>query len=398
MRSNILIVDDIQSNLDTLNFMIDDIDFDNEAQVNVMQARSGNDALNIAIQNELALIILDIQMPEMDGFEVAKFLKKSSKTRDIPIIFLTAAYKSEQMREHGLKIGAFDYFLKPIDPLLLVPKIKLYINLFTLNAKLKNSNVELEKKIQKAIAQNSQMEARLYQSEKMAAMGEMIGNIAHQWRQPLAIIAMWANNITMDIDIDEVDNDNLKKYSDNIIEQTKHLSQTIDDFRNFFAPNKEQNTFTLQESIDRTMKLLDASLKAHDVKVITNIANITITALENELTQAFLNIIKNAKDVLINQEQNKQKLIFIDIYEKDNKAIIDIKDNGGGIKDDILDKVFEPYFTTKHKSQGTGIGLYMTQTIITKHLNGHIYVKNVEYLYEEKNCKGAIFSIQLPLG
>ena len=266
------------------------------------------------------------------------------------------------------------------------------------NKKMDLLNKNLEQRIKEEVEENQQKDRLVYQQSKMAAMGEMIGNIAHQWRQPISIISIWANNIMVDIDIGNVNNKDLREYANNINVQTQHLSQTIDDFRNFFIPTKDTNTFELKHSIDKTMSLLSASFKTHNIEVIENIEDIEITALENELTQALLNIIKNAEDILINLPQEDKKLIFIDIYKKDNSAIIEIKDNGGGAEEKILDKVFEPYFTTKYEAQGTGIGLYMTESIITKHLNGKIFVSNLEYMYENKHYRGARFSIELPIG
>ncbi|QOY52267.1 sensor histidine kinase [Candidatus Sulfurimonas baltica] len=255
---------------------------------------------------------------------------------------------------------------------------------------------ELEKRVTDEVAENMQKDRLVYQQSKMASMGEMIGNIAHQWRQPIAIISMWANNIIADIDMGNIENEQLRKYANSINAQTQHLSQTIDDFRNFFAPNKEKKTFTLKNSIDKTMSLLTASFKTHSIELIENIEEIEITALENELTQGILNIIKNAKDILVTLPRESRKLIFVNVYKQGNRAIIEIKDSGGGIPENIIDKVFEPYFTTKHKSQGTGIGLYMTESIITKHLHGEISVENSEYDYEGKHYKGAVFAISLP--
>ncbi|QOY54826.1 GHKL domain-containing protein [Candidatus Sulfurimonas marisnigri] len=268
------------------------------------------------------------------------------------------------------------------------------------NRSMKKLNDYLEKAlIEEKEAQRQQEKERqiLFQQSKMAAMGEMIGNIAHQWRQPITIISMWANNIIADIDIGDVENKELRKYAVNINEQTQHLSQTIDDFRNFFIPNKDKSIFTIKSSIDKTMSLLSAAFKTHGIELIEDIEDIEIVALENELTQAILNIIKNAKDVLETRPDGSRKLIFINVYKKDNKAIIEIKDSGGGIADNIIDKVFEPYFTTKHKSQGTGIGLYMTESIITKHLHGEITAENSEYEYEGKHYMGAMFTIALPI-
>ena len=248
-------------------------------------------------------------------------------------------------------------------------------------------------KYEKHIKENERL---LFQQSKMAAMGEMIGNIAHQWRQPIAIISMWANNIKADIELEMVKNDTFNEYANNIINQTQHLSQTIDDFKNFFTPNKDKNEFLISHSIDKTMDLLSASFKTHDIEVIKNIEDIKITAYENELTQAILNIIKNAKDILITLE-NTKRLLFINTYTKNNMLFLEIIDSGGGVPKDIIEKVFEPYFTTKDKTQGTGIGLYMTESIITKHLGGKIYIKNVEYEYENENYKGAKFIIEIPL-
>ncbi|MEA2099921.1 MAG: HAMP domain-containing sensor histidine kinase, partial [Campylobacterota bacterium] len=214
--------------------------------------------------------------------------------------------------------------------------------------KLLNENLELT--IKDEVAKNQEKDRLLFQQSKMAAMGEMIGNIAHQWRQPIAIISMWANNIIADIDMEELEDENLKKYAKKINEQTVHLSETIDDFRNFFSPNKEKEIFTLKESVDKTMSLLSASFKTHNIEVIENIEDVKIFSLENELTQAILNIIKNAKDILMTLDKGSRKLIFINIYREDSNVIIEIRDNGGGVPKNIIAKVFEPYFTTKHQS------------------------------------------------
>ncbi|MEA3498162.1 MAG: ATP-binding protein [Campylobacterota bacterium] len=258
-------------------------------------------------------------------------------------------------------------------------------------------NIMLDK-IEDEVEANRQKDNMIFQQSKMAAMGEMIENIAHQWRQPISIIAMWANNMMVDIDMGEINNKDLNRYANDIVKQTQHLSQTIDDFRNFFSPNKEKTKFNIKSSVDKTMELVSASFKTHNIEVIKDIEDIEIITLENELKQAILNIIKNAKDILLTLE-GKKRFIFIKTYIKADKSrvVIEIKDSGGGVAENIIDQIFEPYFTTKHKSQGTGIGLYMTQSIITKHLHGDISVNNVEYEYEGKLYKGAKFTIEIPL-
>ena len=137
-----------------------------------------------------------------------------------------------------------------------------------------------------------------------------------------------------------------------------------------------------------------ARIKNKDIVVISNTEMVNIWNFERELLQVLLNILKNAIDIL--ETKDNEKYIFIDIYEENNMAIIKIKDNAGGIKEDIIGRVFEPYFTTKHQSQGTGIGLYMSQEIVSRHMNGELIVENITYEFENKTFTGAMFTIKLP--
>lgn len=269
------------------------------------------------------------------------------------------------------------------------------------NALVRNIDLDLSEKNRNIftvvdLSELKTKEQLLIQQSKMAAMGEMIANIAHQWRQPISVIAMWANNMLVDVDIGEISLDNLRKYAKNINEQTQYLSQTIEDFRNFFMPNKQKNEFTLKDIIDKTMELVGASFKTHNIEVVQQVEDVSTTSFKSELAQAILNIIKNAKDLLVTFPKERRRLIFIDVYGKDDEIFIEIKDNAGGVPQDVIDKVFEPYFTTKHKSIGTGIGLYMTESIITKHLEGRIFVENANYEYEGQEYTGAKFSVVIP--
>jgi len=235
------------------------------------------------------------------------------------------------------------------------------------------------------------------QQSKMAAMGEMIGNIAHQWRQPLSMISTLATTTIVEKQLNLLNDEQLAEKLRSIQETTIHLSNTIDDFRLFFKPNKEKTSFNLDDTINKTLELLKPKFKANHIHIIKSIdKNISITALENELIQVLINVIGNAKDALIQHELDK-KLLFIKLRKDESKITIKIKDNGKGIDKKILHRIFEPYFTTKHKSQGTGIGLYMSEVIITKHLHGTISVKNCEFIHEERRYDGAQFKITIPL-
>jgi signal transduction histidine kinase len=399
MKINILIVDDNSANLETLNFMIKDIEFKKEFQIEILQATNGNEALSLAMKHEIALIILDIQMPQMDGFEVAKYLKKTKKTQDIPICFLTAAFKSQQMRVYGLHLGAFDYFFKPIDPLILVPKIKLYINFYAINKELKDTNKNLEKKIQNAIEKHSKIETKLHQSEKLASMVEMIGNIAHQWRQPLSVISTAATGVKMKKEYDILNDEFLIESMDTISSSADNLSKTIDELRDILNNDKGQivNCY-LYDIINRCLDIQKDTFSKNNIEIKINIdKKIQISSIPHDLIQAIINILNNSKDILITLKNNQEKMIFIDSKIKDEKIILIIKDNAGGVDKTIIGKIFEPYFTTKHQTQGAGLGLHITYQIIQQNLNGSIDLENETFTFNNKEYTGAKVIIELPL-
>ncbi len=239
-------------------------------------------------------------------------------------------------------------------------------------------------------------EAILNQQSKMAAMGEMLENIAHQWRQPLSIISTVATGAKLKKDLKILSDDEFYDTMDIINNSSQHLSNTIDDFRNFFSADKELTSFDLNDPMNKVLNLIESRLKNRNINIIKNSIEIKIFGLKNEFIQVILNILNNSIDAFENKK-DMEKYIFIDIYKEQNQAILIIKDSAGGIKEDILNRIFEPYFTTKHKSQGTGIGLYMSLEIIQKHMDGTLTATNEEFTYENKDFKGAMFKIILPL-
>lgn len=249
--------------------------------------------------------------------------------------------------------------------------------------------------IRKHLYENSQQQDVLAQQSKMASMGEMLENIAHQWRQPLSVITTAASGLKVEKEagISTLERDILK--IDNIVSSAQYLSQTIDDFRDLFIPNKDTVLSNLQSTFDKTYNIFDSKLQHKNI-IIHNIECQNFKYLENELIQVFINIVSNAMDALETQDIDT-KFIVIDIKEENKKAIITIKDNAGGIPESIINRVFEPYFTTKYKAQGTGIGLYMSSEIITKHMQGLITVNNVRFKYNDTYYKGAEFVITLPI-
>ncbi len=248
----------------------------------------------------------------------------------------------------------------------------------------------------------------LAQSSKMAAMGEMLENIAHQWRQPLSCILTSATGMKLKNEFDHLDKEFLIESLDGIENSVKHLNRTIDDFRNFYKEDKQKKLFSTNEVFEKAISLIEAKLKNKSIDIIINSFDSKIYGFENEFIQVLMNILNNSIDEFIKITQEK-KLIFINVNNEEtcgNKVSenivnqpctkIEIYDNAGGIPENILEKVFDAYFTTKENEQGTGIGLYMSKQIIEKNMQGSISIQNKVFEYESKQYTGAEFTILLP--
>ncbi|MBU0925979.1 cache domain-containing protein [bacterium] len=278
---------------------------------------------------------------------------------------------------------------------LLITTIFVFISFYVskiVKDKFKNYKIEIEKEIKNTL----EKEKLLIQQSKMATMGEMIGNIAHQWKQPLSVISLSNGIIKLNREFKSFSEEEIEDAIKGIDDSVKNLSSTIDDFRNFFNPNKKEESFDIKDAFDKTFKLIDSQFKYNDIKIIKNIQSVIIDTYENELLQTLINILKNAKDELIKKDVNEKKFIFIDAIKEDKKLIIRIKDNANGIPEDIIDNIFGAYFTTKEETGGTGIGLYMSKNII-EHMGGTLSVSNVEYIHDGIKYKGAQFQIVLIL-
>lgn len=230
-------------------------------------------------------------------------------------------------------------------------------------------------------------EEMMIAQSRHAAMGEMISMIAHQWRQPISVIGMACNNILIDIELEMLDNEQLKDSAESMLEQTKYLSQTIEDFRDFFKPNKEKEIINPKVIIDETLSIMSKSLENNNINIIFDIKDdCNVKIYSRELLQVFLNIIKNAKESFEGKKIENQ-IIEISIKKVNHIVRIEIYDNAGNIDEKIKDKIFDPYFSTKDEKTGTGLGLYMSKTIVEKHLNGELGFFN-------KN-EGVVFYVDL---
>lgn len=258
----------------------------------------------------------------------------------------------------------------------------------TRTAELRLSNMLLKSQIEerkKIEAEKEQKDKLLAQQSKLASLGEMINMIAHQWRQPLTAISTAAINIKTKQELEILDIPTLDRILDEILKHTQKMSSTIDDFLNFFKPTREREYFTIKTALDDTLNLIGAQLKARCIGLeAVGECDTEIYGYKNELEQVFINILSNARDAFESTGLDKKKIV-VSCQKSENELIIEFCDNAGGAEEYVLDRVFEPYFTTKEPNKGTGIGLYMSKTIIQKSFGGDIKLSNI---YENSNRIG----------
>jgi signal transduction histidine kinase len=218
----------------------------------------------------------------------------------------------------------------------------------------------------------------MIQQSRQAAMGEMISNIAHQWRQPLTAVGAIIQSFEDAYEDKELTAEYLEEKIEMVMDILQHMSQTIDDFRNFFRPNKLEEEFDISENINNTVKLISSNFKYNKINLQLELnEEIIIRGFPNEFSQVILIILNNAKDALI-QNRIKNPQVTIKVEKTDERNLVKIRDNGGGIKLDNIYNIFEPYFSTKEAGKGTGLGLYMSKMIIEKNMGGQLDVRNTK--------------------
>ena len=270
--------------------------------------------------------------------------------------------------------------------------IERFLNNYHAQVKQKTEELEmlnrtLESRVSEEIYKNREQEQLLIQKSKFIALGEMISNIAHQWRQPLSQLSALLMTLKLKHRMDKLDKTTMEsKYAeaDSIVE---YMSKTIDDFRNFFMPNKDPKEFSIKESLDEVLRIIGKSITNQNIEIVLTISkDKKILGYKNEYEQVILNLLSNAKDAIIAaQKEDGRIIISLSIVGK--KARLSVEDNGGGILITPIEKIFEPYMTTKSDNEGTGIGLYMSKLIIEKSMKGRLYAQN--------KADGAIFTIEI---
>ena len=437
----VLIVDDVPSNLFTLRALLEE----HFEEIEIVEANSGIEALEVLMRESIDLIILDIQMPEMDGFQTAKLIRSRKKTRNIPIVFLTAAYKSEEFKEKGFSLGATDYLTKPIDDYQLTSRINAYLSIIKLE---KNHKSELERKVEertfelkKALSQiketNFKLETTLSKlknaqkqviaQEKLASLGELTAGIAHEIKNPLNFIINFSElskemivelnetfaNVGKDIiegslkDITPDDIDNIKDILQNLNENSEKIHEhgkRADSIINNMLMHSQDRKGVYQDTHINTMLQEYISLAYHSTinnykgfaaKIETNLdANVgNVKIIPQDLGRVFLNVVSNSLYALYNKKRKlgdsfEPMLTVKTINHQDNIEIV-FRDNGTGIPQEMMDKIFNPFFTTKPAGEGTGLGLSICYDIVRNIHKGEIQVDSKEGEYTD-------FSIFLP--
>jgi PAS domain S-box-containing protein len=244
---------------------------------------------------------------------------------------------------------------------------------------LEELNMNLEQRVADAVSDSRGKDRILMLQGRQAAMGEMIGNIAHQWRQPLNTLGLIVQELPMIYAHGEFSKESLEASVKKAMGVITHMSKTIEDFRNYFRPDKEKILFNVNQAVANTLLLIEPSLKGLEITVeIIQKDNVEINGYAQEYSQVLLNILLNCRDAFEEVAADRQRMITITVATENGKSVVAVADNAGGIPENIIDKVFDPYFTTKAPDKGTGIGLYMAKTIIEKNMGGRLAVRNTD--------------------
>lgn len=359
-------------------------------------ANSGTQALEMYKQNKYNIIYTDLNMPGMNGIELIRKVKKINPKQTF--IVISAGNESEKLMEL-LSLNISGFIVKPFKTSNFLHVSTEQISIILQSRLLLEQADELNKEIVKITKEKQDQEKMLIQQSKLAQTGEMISMISHQWRQPLSSITTTLSGLKTRFDLgiyDDKENPveaistDFNRAFHKIENTAKFLSKTVNDFRNFYRPDNEKTAVDICNAMNSVLRIINP----HENNIEVNYSCLTVAGrevftFEGELKQVFISIINNAIDALLDKEIVNPK-ISIEITQKDDNLIVSITDNAGGIPEDIIDNIFLPYFSTKSEKNGTGLGLHMAKTIVERHSNGILSVKN------SKAFNGAEFTISIP--
>jgi two-component system, NtrC family, sensor kinase len=364
-RAAVLLVDDVDANLVALQALLDDLDCD------LVLARSGNAALRQLLKREFAVMLLDVQMPEMDGYEVARHARSNSFTRDVPILFVTATHNTQDNVLRGYDSGAVDVLFKPIDSAILRSKVRVFLELYSG----KRQMADAKRKLERAHAELQATQAQLVQSAKMASLGELVAGIAHEINNPLAFALSHLDTALRTlVPIEaalhpatvEPARPHWEKLKSRLGEMNLGLTRIRDlvvKLRTFSRlDGDERGVANIRECVESVVTILGHRLK-DQVKIEQDFGEPpAIECYPGLLNQAIMNLVANSIDAI-----EGPGTVKISAGAVEGRYVISVTDTGSGIPAAIRHRIFEPFFTTKGVGSGTGLGLSITYSIVEKH-------------------------------
>ena len=331
-------------------------------------AADGEEGLARYRERHPDIVVTDIAMPVMDGLQMCRKIRELNGTQQIAVV---SAFNDAKTLKEAIDLGINHYIFKPIEASSLFS---------TLEAMAGTLQAEIERR---------KMQEMLLQQSKLAAMGEMIGAIAHQWRQPLNAVGVLAQEIELKVQLERIDKEEIRAITAELLEYLEYMSKTIDDFRDFLNPSKRKAPFDVSGAVRNALKIVGKQLEHHGITVAIECLNRTgidagaayrVEGYENEFEQVLINLINNAREAIescAEREPHSEKRIAIALLREERELILTVRDTGGGIRDEVGGSLFEPYVSTKQEQQGMGLGLYMSKMIIERNMQGKLTARNV---------------------
>ena len=363
----LVVQDDISSEHNSLDIL--EIFFSNMDIIDSL-----DDAYEKFILNKYNLIILNLNIRNKEGIDLISKIRDISK--DITILVISSETSKFNFSKL-IKLGIDGFIIKPVYIKQFSEVIHKTIEVLKNKQELFEYRLDLEKKVQEQVLILREKDKVLLHKSKLAAMGEMMDSIAHQWKQPLNIINIKTNMMKYDYEDGFVNDEYCDKLYSDISSQTAHMKNTLDEFRTFLRPDKQTELFLISDSINKVLLLINDELMQYKINIEKNIEDdFKVDGIENEFKHILLNLISNSKDAF-HEKKIKDRLIKFNLLKQNDKRVLEIIDNAGGIPLEIIENIFNANFTSKDDDKGTGMGLYMSKQIITKH-NAEIYAKNVK--------------------
>lgn len=336
----------------------------------VLVAQNGEEGYNSYLKNKPDLIITDIKMPVMDGLEMCSIIRDENS--NIPII-VTTAHSEAHLFQEAINIGIDMFLLKPVNMTQLYNTVKVMADDILLK-------IKMHKEKEVIIEEYSSIDLK-----------ELLVNVAHQWRQPLAAISAATLNMNFSLSTEEYENVDFDEKVLSIDDSVKYLSTILDHFKHF-SKNNNTYVFDIKESLQKAINIEAQTLKSKKIKLFAQFdESLSAKGLPDDFVQIIINIINNSVEAL---ENSNDKVIYICAKNVDNKVQINIKDSGHGIKKEMINHLFQPYSSTKHKSLGTGLGLFVVYKTIKNIMQGKVFAKNSSFEYKNKQYSGANIQIE----